>query len=164
MKQLKIAVTTLILILVVGLAGYFLYRHYKKQEPVETYKLELELAQTQGSGGYVPPSFIYLNSDAESVKTGENAFEITLTIFDENDTKLVYTHEHPEENEQNDCFFRCCYDEITSPETTGELVVGETYFAKVALKNENLSCESEQISFVFKSTTLHDFTYTLTKN
>lgn len=163
MKQLKIAVTTLILILIVGLAGYFLYRHFK-QEPVETYKLKLELTQTQGSGGYVPPSFIYLNSDNESVKTGENAFEITLTIFDENGTKLVYTHEHPEENEQGHCFFRCCYDEITSPEITGELVVGETYFAKVALKNENISCESEKISFVFKSTTLHDFTYTLTKN
>lgn len=160
MKQLKIAVTTLILILVVGLAGYFLYKHIK-QKNAKTYKLKIEITQNQFTGGYQPPSLISLNSDAESINNSDNQFELTLTIFNENNT-LVYTHSHPEDNENSNCNYLLC-NEITSPEITGELVVGETYFAKIELKNENISCESEKISFVFEAGTNHIFTYTLTK-
>lgn len=167
MKYLKKILIALILILVIGIVTYFLIRAKPKpkpEEPTQNTTLNISITQDVCSGGYVPPSYFEL----KTIEDLNSNFKITLTIKNSDEKGVVYTHSHnsAEDETQNGYYCYCLFanDEISSPEVTGELVVGNTYTATLTLELEGKTFESNVLSFEFKSCTLHSFVWQLKTN
>lgn len=165
MKYLKKILIVLALVVVIGIVTYFLIRAKPKpEEPTQNATLNISITQDAFSGGYVLPSYFELKTTEDF----NSDFKITLTIKNSDENGVVYTHSHnsAEDEIQNGyyCYCRFANDEISSPEVTGELVVGNTYTATLTLELEGKTFESNALSFEFKSCTLHSFVWQLKTN
>lgn len=167
MKNIKIAIITFVLIIVVGIAGFFLFKYSSNKKT--NLKLTIVLTETKRSSnssnpdgpnmGYIIPGGVNIKADEKTTTAifgaypDAQSFVVTLSVYQDNNLVKEFSHKHEKDSAKE----TGCYSDLFVAEREG-LSYSISYTTKLKIQIADDVIESEEIELSMDY--MSDYTYT----
>lgn len=170
MKNIKIPIITLVILIIIGIAGFFFFKYTCNQKKLNVVLKEIEYTQTPNNPngpnmGYITYGAVYLYADEQTINTifddypDAQDFVVTLSFYQDNNLVKEFSHKHvkdvKEHNTENGCYY-CVFGLQYSG-----LKLENPYTTKLKLEIANDVLESEEIEISMTILNSYNYTYSI---